>query len=146
MTRLASLRTEPERGSAALELAILTPALLLLLALVVLAGRVQVASGAVEHAAATAARDASMARTVDAARTAALTAADRELAAQDIDCATTSVILDVAGFAVPVGQPAAVTATITCVVSLSDLAVPGVPGERALTSTATSAIDRFRTR
>lgn len=146
MTRLASLRTEPERGSATLELAILTPALLLLLALVVLAGRVQVAAGAVEHAAATAARDASLARTADAAQGAALTAADRELAAQDIDCVTASVVLDVAGFAAPVGQPAVVTATITCVVSFRDLAVPGIPGSRTLTSTATSAIDRFRTR
>ena len=73
-----------ERGSATLELAILAPVLLLLLGLVVLAGRVQVAAGAVEHAAMSAAREASLARTVDGARATASSAAARELDGQDI--------------------------------------------------------------
>ncbi|MGV8966599.1 MAG: TadE/TadG family type IV pilus assembly protein [Cellulomonas sp.] len=140
------LGTDRERGSATLELTILTPALLLLLALVVLIGRVQVAASAVEHAAFSAARDASLARTPLAAHSAAVEASDRELAAQNINCAASSVVIDTAGFAAPVGQPATVTATLTCTVTMSDLAVPGIPGARTLTGTATSSLDTWRSR
>jgi len=144
--RLTRIAADRDRGSATLELAILAPALLLLLGLVVLAGRVQVAAGAVEHAAATAARDASLDRTADAARTAAIAAAERELAAQDLRCAPSSIVIDTAGFAAPVGQTATVTATVSCTVTLADLAIPGLPGSRTLTATATSPIDRYRSR
>ena len=135
-----------ERGSATLELAILAPVLLLLLGLVVLAGRVQVAAGAVEHAAMSAAREASLARTVDGARATASSAAARELDGQDIRCAASSVTVDTAGFGAPLGQSATVSATLICTVSFADLAIPGLPGSRTLTSTATSPIDRFRAR
>jgi hypothetical protein len=54
--------------------------------------------------------------------------------------------VNTAGFAKPVGTPAVVAATVTCVVDLSDLAMPGLPGDRALTSTFTSALDPFRGR
>ena len=147
-TRVPRLRlaTDRERGSATLELAILTPALLLLLALVVLVGRVQVAASAVEHAAFAAARDASLARTPLAAQTAATAASGRELAAQNIRCAATSVVISTAGFAAPVGQPATVTATLTCTVTMGDLAMPGIPGARTLTGTATSSLDTWRSR
>ena len=76
-----------ERGSVSLELAILAPALLLLLGVLVLAGRVETSSAAVEQAARAAARDASLARTPDAARSTATASAQRELAASH--CATT---------------------------------------------------------
>lgn len=136
-----------ERGSVTLELAILTPALILLLALMVLVGRVQVATSAVEHAAHVAARDASLARTPEAARTAAVTAALRELTAQDVDCTSPDVTVDTTGFAVPLGQPARITATVTCLVDFTDLAAPApLPGSRRLTGTATSALDAWRTR
>ena len=139
-------RPDLERGSATLELAILAPAFLLLLGLVVIAGRVQVAAGAVEHAATSAAREASLARTVAAAQTTATSAAARELEGQDIRCATSSVTVDTSGFGAPLGQSATVSATLTCMVSFADLAIPGLPGSRTLTSTATSPIDRFRAR
>jgi len=144
--RLTLVTANRDRGSATLELAILAPALLLLLGLVALAGRVQVAAGAVEHAAATAARDASLDRTGDAARTEAIAAAERELAAQDLRCAPSSIVIDTAGFAESVGQTATVTATVSCTVTLADLAIPGLPGSRTLTATATSPIDRYRSR
>jgi Flp pilus assembly protein TadG len=135
-----------ERGSATLELAVLAPALLLLLGLVVLAGRVQVAAGGVEHAAMSAAREASLARTVDGARATASSAAARELDGQDIRCDISSITVDTAGFSAPLGQSATVSATLTCTVSFADLAIPGLPGSRTLTATATSPIDRFRAR
>lgn len=135
-----------ERGSATLELAVLAPALLLLLGLVVLAGRVQVAAGAVEHAAMSAAREASLARSADGARATASSAAARELDGQDIRCATSNVTVDTAGFGAPLGQSATVSATLSCTVSFADLGIPGLPGSRTLASTATSPIDRFRAR
>ena len=55
--------------------------------------------------------------------------------------------MDTTGFSVPVGEPAQVSATVTCAVRLSDLtAVPGMPGSRALTATFTSPLDPYRAR
>lgn len=133
-----------DRGSATLELAILAPALILLLGLLVFAGRIQVAASAVEQAARSAARDASLARTTDAARTAATTAATRELAGSR--CVATNVTTDTAGFATPVGADASVAVTVTCTVSIADLAVPGLPGTRTMTASARSPLDRYRSR
>ncbi|OIQ82807.1 TadE-like protein [mine drainage metagenome] len=146
MNHLVRLGTDRQRGSATLELAILAPSLLLLLGLVVLAGRVQVAAGAVEHAAAVAARDASLARTPAAAQTTGTLATDRELTAQNLRCAPVTVAIDTSGFATPVGQPATVTATITCTVTFADLALPGLPGAHTITARATSPLDSWRTR
>ncbi len=133
-----------ERGSVTLELAILAPALLLLLGALVFAGRVQTSSASVEQAARAAARDASLARTADAARSTALATASRELAGSD--CLSTDIVVDTAGFAAPLGTDAAITVTVTCTVSLADLAIPGLPGSHTLTGQATSPIDRYRSR
>lgn len=131
-------------GSLTLELAILTPAILLLLGAMVVVGRVQVAAAGVEHAAAVAARDASLARTAQAAQSAAATAADRELAS--LGCVSNTVTVDTAGFGEPLGRPATVTATITCSVTFGDLALPGLPGSRTLSATSTSPLDSWRQR
>lgn len=145
--RLRSGRlADSEAGSITLELAILAPALLLLLGLMILAGRVGVARAAVDHSASVAARDASMARTANGARIAANEAVLRELGSQDIDCATASVEVDTAGFAAPLGQPAVVEVTVTCAVNLADLAIPGLPGERVMTASFVSPLDAHRAR
>lgn len=133
-----------DRGSVTVELAIVAPALLLLLAGLVFAGRLQTASAAVEQASRTAARDASLARDAAAARTAATAAADRELSGTQ--CVATSTAIDVSGFDSRLGTAAAVTATISCTVSIADLAAPGLPGTRTITATATSPLDRYRQR
>ncbi|MCB2175750.1 MAG: pilus assembly protein [Actinomycetales bacterium] len=145
MTR-RSTWTGDDHGSITLELAILTPAMILLLGLVALAGRVEVAASAVEHAATSGARAASLARTVDAAQVAASEAVGRELDAQGLRCATSTVTVEATGLAAPLGEPAAVTVTTSCTVTMSDLAVPGLPGSRTLTGQATSAVDRYRGR
>ena len=135
-----------ERGSAALELAIIGPALIVLLAVVIAAGRIQVAGGAVEQAAAAGAREASIARTPAAATAIAEAAATRVLTQQDLDCAALTVTTDTSGYAAPVGQVGQVGATVTCVVPLSDLGVPVLPGARTLTAQSTSVLDRYRGR
>ena len=143
MSRLAG---RDERGSTTLELVVWAPGLLLLIGLLTVAGRVNSANAAVEQAAVDAARTASSARTAAAAAGLAQAGADRILAAQGLQCTTTTVALDTSGFATPPGQSATVTATVTCPVRLSDLAIPGLPGTRTVSHTATSSLDTFRER
>jgi hypothetical protein len=110
------------------------------------AGRVNSAGAAVEQTAVDAARTASSARTAAVAGDLAQAGAARTLATQGLQCTTTTVALDTSGFATPPGQSATVTATVTCPVRLSDLSLPGLPGTRTVSHTATSSLDTFRER
>jgi hypothetical protein len=57
------------------------------------------------------------------------------------------VTADVAGFSIPPGQPAQVSVQVSCDVRLSGLTViPGIPGSRALTASASSPLDLYRAR
>ena len=143
---MSGLAGRDERGSTTLELVLWAPGLLLLIGLLTVAGRVNSANAAVEQAAVDAARTASSARTAAAAAGLAQAGADRTLAAQGLQCTTTTVALDTSGFATPPGQSATVTATVTCPVRLSDLSIPGLPGTRTVSHTATSSLDTFRER
>jgi len=117
-----------EQGSVSVELALLAPALLLLLLFAALAGRTQIAEGAVQEAARSAAREASLARDAATAAALARAQAERTLAAQDLRCERTTVDVDTAGFQTAPGQPGDVTVSITCVVGMADLFAPGLPG------------------
>lgn len=142
-------RTAPGRrdlGSAAIEAVILAPPLLALLALAILGGRIQVAGGAAEAAAHDAARAASISRTATTAQAAARAAAAATLDQQGLHCAQLTVAIDTSGFGVPVGQPATVSARVTCQANFSDLVVDGMPGSRTLTATFVSPLDTFRAR
>jgi len=134
-----------DRGSAALELVVLAPVIMFLVGLVIAAGRTSVAQGSVDAAARDAARQASLAFSAPAARQAAVSSARAALRADGLRCRP-EITVDVAGFSVPVGQPAAVSATVSCTVRLSDLLVPGVPGSRTLRATFTSPLDPYRAR
>jgi len=141
-----SATARADRGSTTLELVVWAPGLLLIVTLLTVAGRVNSANAAVEQAAVDAARTASIARNSGAAQEAAVRTAQATLSDQDLQCTTTTVTVDTAAFAAPPGQPATVTATVTCPVRLSDLAVPGLPGTRTVTHTAVSSLDTFRER
>ena len=135
-----------ERGSVTLELAILGPALLLLFGLVIAAGRIAVSGGAIEAAARDAARQASISRDPVTAMAGARAAALDTLAEQDLRCASLIVRVDTAAFTAPVGAPAQVTARVSCVVALTDLAVPGLPGTKTLRASFASPLDSYRER
>ena len=135
-----------EAGSATLELTVLAPALLLLLSLAILAGRVETTSAAVEQAAAASARDASLARSPAAARAAATSAAKASLTSQGLDCRSLDVDVDTTGFQVAAGTASVVRVTVAYVVPLADLAVPGVPGSRSVHASMTSPLDTYRAR
>jgi Flp pilus assembly protein TadG len=144
---MQSGRRDGDAGNAALELVILAPIVLLLISFVVAAGRISVAQGAVQAAARDAARQASISRTPAAAQAAGQLSAEAELGQEGLDCAPAAAVsVDVAGFDTPVGQPATVTATVTCTVPLSDLLLPGTPGSKHLTAAFTSPLDPFRGR
>ena len=98
-------------------MAIATPVMLLLISLMVLAGRVAVAGNTVTTVAGNAAREASLARTAGAASAAATSSARAALAAQAINCqGGGNVSVDVSGFgAAARGVPGqVVTVSIVC--------------------------------
>jgi hypothetical protein len=135
-----------QRGTAALELVILAPVLLALVGLVIAAGRTSIARGSVDAAARDAARQASIALTPQAALAAAAASARSALAGDGLDCHPV-LRLDLGQFeTVPAGQPASVTATVSCTVPLARLALPGLPGAVTLTATFTSPLDVYRSR
>ncbi|OUZ11078.1 hypothetical protein BHE97_06530 [Aeromicrobium sp. PE09-221] len=136
----------PESGSATIEAVIGLPAFILFVGLIIFGGRTATAHGAVESAAADAARSASISRTSDHARTDAHAAARASLANQQIDCTQITVEVDVSGFAKRVGEPGFVDVTVTCRLDLSDLAVPGVPGARTIRAHTSSPIDTWTER
>jgi Flp pilus assembly protein TadG len=139
-------RRAADEGNAALELVILAPVLLGLLGLVIAAGRTSVAQGSVDAAARDAARQASLALTPTAAQAAGEASARAALRQDGLDCAP-DVVIDTRQFSlVPVGQPATVSATVTCTVALANLALPGLPGTAALRASFTSPLDIYRSR
>ncbi|MFD4955313.1 TadE/TadG family type IV pilus assembly protein [Streptomyces sp. NPDC058451] len=145
MARLAR-RLRSDEGSAAIEAAIVLPSLIMFLCLAIAGGRIVISGAKIDSAAEDAAREASIHRTAAAAQGAAQSAAAESLGDQGITCASTSVSVNTGGLSVPVGQVGTVTVTVTCTVNLSDLLLPGVPGVRTLTSTATSVVDQYRQR
>ena len=145
-------RRRAERGSVSIEVAILTPVFILLVALAAVAGRSTIAQNALEVAAHDGARAASISRTAAAADANARAAVDSSLDSQGLDCANLSVRTDVADFATPVGPPAdpadppVVSVRITCRLSFADLPMPGVPDEARLSAAFTSPLDWYRSR
>ncbi|MBO2465984.1 TadE/TadG family type IV pilus assembly protein [Actinomadura violacea] len=125
------------------ETAILAPVFIIFLAGLLLVMRVVHGSAVVAQAAADAARQASIARTTGQARTDATASAMRTLHDRGLHC-TPSVRLDLSGFHRPVGQATTVSARVTCVIKLSDLALTWMPGSRTVTKTHRSQIDPYR--
>lgn len=146
MSKLTRIAGRRDRGSEAIEAVIGVPALLLLIAMIIAAGRLSIAHQAVEAAAADAARSASISRTQGQANSDATAGATASLSNQQLQCTSKTVTVDTSGFASPPGTPAKVTATVTCVVNLSDVAIPGLPGAQTITATMTSPIDTYRER
>lgn len=140
-------RRDGEAGNAALELVLLAPIVLALIGLVIAAGRTSLAQGSVQAAARDAARQASIARTPQQALLAAATSAQAELSREGLSCSPVPAVrVNVTGFGAPLGQPASVSATVTCQVPLSDLLLPGIPGSRKLRARFSSPLDPYRGR
>ena len=141
-----SNRSGDEVGSASVELALLVPALVLMLGLLVGGGRLWFARTTVSEAAYSAARAASLSRTAGQASSEGAAAARLSLSTSGLTCLDQAVSVDTGAFAVPVGQPATVTTRVTCSVPFADVLLPGMPGSIRLHSTGSSALDTYRSR
>ena len=135
-----------ERGAAATELALLVPGFMLLLALMVAGGRIWLARSAVSEAAAAGARAATLQRSAGEAEVAAGRVIDANLASASLVCVDRTVSVDTTGFAKAPGIPAVVTVSVSCTVALSDVLLPGMPGNVSASAVGSSALDTFRGR
>lgn len=139
---IRALLRRGEQGMASIEMAILAPVLLFAMVVVIMGGRIMVASNAAESAGGSAARAASLARTPGEAAAAAQRVAASSLSGEGLQCGSgPEVATDVSNWA---GRPGTVTVVITCQVQLSDIGMPGIPGSRTITATATSPVDPWR--
>jgi len=129
-----------DRGSVAVETAVVAPALVFFMLLVVYAGRISHLDASVQRAASEASRAATLAGTPEAAHQTATDAARANLERTSTPCADLKIEIDTTDFR-PGGS---VTATIRCSTSMTDVALLGVPGSRTFIASSTEVIDRFR--
>ncbi|MEV0966472.1 TadE/TadG family type IV pilus assembly protein [Streptomyces sp. NPDC049910] len=131
---------EGERGSAAVELVLATPLLVLAFLVVVALGRLADTRLVVADAAHQAARAASLARSEKDAHVQARRAASQALRAAGGSCTHLTVRLTTGGLAPGVS----VTARVSCTADLGDLTLTRMPGRLLLNNTASSVVDTFR--
>lgn len=129
-----------ERGSAAVELVLLTPVLVSLLLLTVALGRLASVNGTVSDAARDAARSAANARTaVEARNTATLLA--RSLLDENVaGCDSPSVIVDTSDWR----SGGSVAVIVRCPVPLTDVAGFGIGGTRTVEARFVEPLDRWK--
>ncbi|GAA3745195.1 Flp pilus assembly protein TadG [Spinactinospora alkalitolerans] len=129
-----------EHGGASVELALLTPLLVLIALLAVLAYRVVAAESTADAVAHAAARAATLQRTAEGANAAAHDAAANALRTHGLSCTTHILDLDTSGL-----EPGStVSANLTCRADLADLSGLGVPGTYEAQGTATAVVDVYR--
>ena len=133
-------RARGEEGSAIAELVIVAPVLLIVIVLMIALGRVDSAQGDVESAARAGVQAAVVGADPSDAEAQATTAAQASLAGAGLTCTAPQITVDTSNF-VAGGW---VSVTVTCVTSLADVSVPGMPGEKTLSATSTAHIDPFR--
>jgi Flp pilus assembly protein TadG len=128
-----------ERGSGAIEVSIAVTSLLLVLWFVVGGLRITNTGGDVKAAARAAARAAVVEYDDGAAQASARRVAADVLSNRGVSCQSFGVSF---GGGLVRGQPYSVT--VSCVVSLADVARVGFPGTRTLVGTAVDFVDRIR--
>ncbi len=139
-------RRRDQRGAAAVEVAIIAPLIGLLLAALIGGWRIGWARAQVAEAAAAGARAATIPVSAAAAHAQASTAISSDLATVGVHCQTLDTSIDTSAYALPVGTPGQVHVQVNCVLNLSDLLVPGLPGQLNINATASEPLDTFRER
>jgi Flp pilus assembly protein TadG len=137
-----------ERGSMSVELAIVTPGLILLLLLLAAGGRVVEAQGHIDGAARDAARAASLAGSQGQAGQLALQAAEGDLGTSSW-CTSGSVQAPVTGFPAGgevVGPGSDVRVTVTCDVNMSPFRLLGFGATMHFSGTGIAPLDPFTCR
>ena len=129
-----------ERGAAAVELALLTPVLVVVMVFVVGLGRLVTARGDVEAAARDGARAASLVRDPRAAEAAARAGASRSLTGHGARCRALEVVAHTGGWT----SSRTVAVEVSCTVELSDVALLGLPGTKQLRARFVVPLDAYR--
>ncbi|WP_276698902.1 TadE/TadG family type IV pilus assembly protein [Propionibacterium acidifaciens] len=141
----ARTRHGDERGSASLELVIVVPAVVAVIALLTAGWRLWSVRSQVREAAAAGARAATLARSGAEAEQAASAAIDADLGTVGSSCTGPTVGIDVSAFSAPPGQGGDVGVDVTCEVPFTDLLIP-MPGALTVEGHAGSRLDSFRER
>lgn len=141
----ARTRHGDERGSASLELVIVVPAVVAVIALLTAGWRLWSVRSQVREAAAAGARAATLARSGAEAEKAASAAIDADLETVGSSCTGPTVGIDVSAFSAPPGQGGDVGVDVTCEVPFTDLLIP-MPGALTVEGHAGSRLDSFRER
>lgn len=141
----ARTRHGDERGSASLELVIVVPAVVAVIALLTAGWRLWSVRSQVREAAAAGARAATLARSGAEAEQAASAAIDADLETVGSSCTGPTVGIDVSAFSAPPGQGGDVGVDVTCEVPFTDLFIP-MPGALTVEGHAGSRLDSFRER
>ncbi len=132
--------TRSERGSAAIELVLMAPVLMVILLFVVGLGRMAHARQQIESVAADSARAASLERNTSQSAAAAHAAAQRSLGEAGVSCTGLAVELDLGSYR-PGGH---VAVSVACTARLGDVALAGFPGSRTFRATSTVPIETYR--
>ena len=135
-----------EQGSTATEIVLVAPPFLILVLALVAFGRIGMTELSVKSSAGAAAREASLSSTSEAAQLNARNMAEASLANAGVNCTSLSVTIDSSGINAPLGVVGTVSATVTCTLDLSDIALPGIPGTRVVTVTEQSPVDPYKER
>ena len=141
----ARTRHGDERDSASLELVIVVPAVVAVIALLTAGWRLWSVRSQVREAAAAGARAATLARSGAEAEQAASAAIDADLETVGSSCTGPTVGIDVSAFSAPPGQGGDVGVDVTCEVPFTDLLIP-MPGALTVEGHAGSRLDSFRER
>jgi hypothetical protein len=132
--------TDRQTGSAAAEIVILTPLLVLLILVLVMGGRLANASQDLTDAARTSVESAVVASNASAARAQAAATASYEISHDGLECDPYSIVTDVAEFT----AGGRVSVRVSCRVKLFTLGLPGLPTALTVSSQASAAIETYR--
>ncbi len=129
-----------ERGTASVELVVLVIPIMALAAFAVFVGRYAAAQQDVTSAARDAARAAAVRQLPAAAQADGHQAAETTLVNRDLTCRQ----LDIEVATNDLQPGGKVTASVTCVLLISDVAGFGMPGTTTVEATSTAVVDHFR--
>lgn len=134
------IRSRDDRGSLTVELVVLTPVVLVVLLASLAFGRIVEARQQVVEAARAGAEAAAVLPTMGTAQWVGSINAAINLIGRTHTCVHPSISVDTSHFA-PGGF---VTAHVSCLVLLSDIGFPGIPGSTTVAASATAPLDPYR--
>lgn len=131
-----------QRGSSAVEAAVVIPVVLLIIFLAVAGIRIGWTRAQVVDAAAASARAATIPASASLAQEWAHLVVAEDLATLDVSCRSLSVQVETTSQ----GGSDEVTVRVSCAVDLADLVLPGLPGQIVVEGTSVEVVDRLRVR